>query len=259
MLKELIAKYGKEKINTLTKYPSILTLHKIGEKGRLLNELTTPITSEYKMWGTEKIDGTNSRIIIYKDEHLIGAREFILHHCDDLYYDTSQGIVDGIRDLGLNYKIPMSETLMVIYGEFYGGKVSSNSKWYGTDKIGYRVFDVAFYKDLSILEKSLPEISRWREHETEKGIVYGQDFVPIDNLGQVLMPSFEQVPLVPFELGDMSHETILNNLRKFIPETKVALSDKALKRSEGVVLRNRERTKIVKLRFEDYERTLKIK
>ena len=146
-----------------------------------------------------------------------------------------------------------------IYGEFYGGKVSSNSKWYGTDKIGYRVFDVAFYKDLSILEKSLPEISRWREHETEKGIVYGQDFVPIDNLGQVLMPSFEQVPLVPFELGDMSHETILNNLRKFIPETKVALSDKALKRSEGVVLRNRERTKIVKLRFEDYERTLKIK
>lgn len=259
MLKELIGKYGKEKINTLTKYPSILTLHKIGEKGRLLSELTTPITSEDKMFATEKIDGTNTRIIIYKNEHLIGAREFILHHCDDLYYDTAQGIVDGIRDLGINHKIPMSETLQVIYGEFYGGKVSSNSKWYGQDKIGFRVFDVAFYKDLSILEKTLPEISRWREHETENGIVYGQNFVSSFDLPQVLYPSFERVPEVPFELGDMSHETILNNLKKFIPETNVALSDKALKKSEGVVLRNADRTKIVKLRFEDYERTLKNK
>lgn len=259
MLKELIGKYGKEKINTLTKYPSILTLHKIGEKGRLLSELTTPITSEDKMFATEKIDGTNTRIVIYKDEYLLGSREFIIHHCDDLYYDTSQGIVDGIRDLGINHKIPMSETLIVYYGELYGGKVSANSKWYGTDKIGYRIFDVAIFKDLSILEKSVPEISRWREHETENGIIYGQSFVSNFDQSQVLFPSFEKVPEVPFELGDMSHETILNNLKKFVPETRVALSDSALKKSEGVVLRNADRTKIVKLRFEDYERTLRNK
>lgn len=259
MLKELVKKYGKEKINTLTKYPSILTLHKMGEKGMLLNELTTPITSDDEMFSTEKIDGTNTRIIVYKDEFLIGSREFILHHCDDLYFDPSQGIVEGIRDLGISHKIPMSETFMVIYGEFFGGKVSSNSKWYGQDKIGYRVFDVAFYKDLSVLEGSLPEISHWREHETENGIVYGQDFVSNFDLPQVLFPSFERVPEVPFELGDMSHETVLNNLRKFIPSTNVALSDNALKRAEGVVLRNRNRTKIVKLRFEDYERTLRVK
>lgn len=56
MIKELISKYGKEKINTLTKYPSILTLHRIGEKGRLTEELTTPIQGEV-LYATEKIDG----------------------------------------------------------------------------------------------------------------------------------------------------------------------------------------------------------
>lgn len=226
MIKELIAKYGKEKINTFTKYPSILTLHKIGDRGRLLEELTTPISSTDEMFASEKIDGTNSRIICYGDEYLIGARESILFHNHDLYYDPTQGIVDGIRDLGIN--IPSTGKLFAIYGEFYGGKVSSNSKWYGQDKIGYRVFDVVEYNDLSILEKSLPEISRWREHETDSGIVYGQNFLQRGMYDKL----FELAPQIPFELGDMSHRTILENLKKFLPETNVALSDKASKRAE---------------------------
>ena len=258
MLKELIAKYGKDKINTLTKYPSILTLHKLGDKGRLLNELTTPITSEDVMTYTEKIDGTNTRILCYGNEFLIGSRDFILHHSDDLYYDPAQGIVDGIYKLNIDKIIPKPIGLGVIYGEFYGGKVSSNSKWYGQDKIGFRVFDAVQFEDLSILEKSREEISIWREHETDKGLVYGQNFLEIEKAKSVL-PNFEFVPQIPFELDDMSHQTILDNLRKFIPETKVALSDNALKRSEGIVGRNADRTKIVKLRFEDYERTLKNK
>ena len=68
---------------------------------------------------------------------------------------------------------------------------------------------------------------------------------------------FEFVPLVEFELGDMSHKVVLDNLKKFIPNTNVALSENALKKSEGVVLRNESRYKIVKVRFEDYERTLR--
>jgi hypothetical protein len=68
---------------------------------------------------------------------------------------------------------------------------------------------------------------------------------------------FELVPLVEFDLGDMSHKVVLENLKKFIPTTKVALSENALKKSEGVVLRNESRSKIVKVRFEDYERTLR--
>lgn len=46
MLKKLIEKYGKDKVNTLTKYPSILTLYENGEKEVLLEELTTQVRGE---------------------------------------------------------------------------------------------------------------------------------------------------------------------------------------------------------------------
>jgi hypothetical protein len=253
MIKELIQKFGKEKINTFTKYPSILTLHQLGEKGRLKNDLTTPIQGE-KMYATEKIDGTNARIICFGSEYLFGAREFILHHSDDLYFDNAQGIVDGLKEL--NIKVPQSERFTVIYGEFYGGKTSANSKWYGQDKNGFRVFDIAVYNDLSILDSSQQEISKWRERETENGIVYGQNFLSRSEM-ESQFSEFELVPLVEFELGDMSHKVVLDNLKKFIPITNVALSENALKKSEGVVLRNESRSKIVKVRFEDYERTLR--
>lgn len=257
MLKDLISNYGKEKINSFTKYPSILTLHQLGERGQLKTELTTPIHGE-KMFATEKIDGTNVRIVCYGHEYLIGSREFILTHNDDLYFDPSQGIVEGLRTLGIPDLIPYGKEFTVIYGEFYGGKVSSNSKWYGKDKIGFRVFDVATYNDndLSILEKPQDQISRWREHETETGIVYGQNFLTRKQISEVFW-RFELVPEVAFELGDMSHQTVLDNLRKFIPSTNVALSESASKKAEGVVLRNESRAKIVKLRFEDYERILR--
>ena len=45
-LKQLIEKYGKNKINSLTKYPSILTLHELGGKGKLTDILTTDIKNE---------------------------------------------------------------------------------------------------------------------------------------------------------------------------------------------------------------------
>ncbi len=255
MLKELIVKYGKEKINTFTKYPSILTMHQLGEKGRLKNEFTTPLEGE-KLFATEKIDGTNVRIVCSGHEYLIGSREFILTHNHDLYFDPAQGIVQGLNTLGITDLIPYTKQLTVIYGEFYGGKVSSNSKWYGQDKIGFRVFDIATYDDLSILEKPQDQISNWREHETENGLVYGQKFLTRKQIREMFF-QFELVPEVDFELGDMSHATILNNLRKFIPITNVSLSDTATKKAEGLVLRNESRSKIVKIRFEDYERTLK--
>ena len=253
MLKELIEKYGKEKINTLTKYPSILTLHKLGDKGKLTNELTTPLENE-KLYATEKIDGANVRIVCLGNQYLVGSREFILHHSHDLYFDPALGVVEGLRTLDI--RIPETDKLTVIYGEYYGGKVSSNSKWYGQDKIGFRVFDVVEFTDLSMLELSVSELSRWRERETEQGLVYGQNFLERTEMERKY-PEFEFVPILPFELGDCTHNTILENLRQILPTTKVALSTNATQKAEGLILRNETRSKIVKLRFEDYERTLR--
>jgi RNA ligase len=256
MLKELITKYGKQKINTLTKYPSILTLHRLGEKGKLTEDLTTDFANE-EMFATEKIDGTNVRIICLGDEYLIGSREFILHYKYDLYFDPAVRIVEGLREIEV--KIPNDlPTLTVIYGELFGGKITANSKNYGVDKIGFRAFDVVVFDDLSILDQSVEEIARWRERETEQGIIYGQNFLQKTALEQQLQSfGIEIAPLIPFELGDKSHKTILENLEKSIATTNVALSEAAQMRAEGLILRNADRSKIVKIRFEDYQRTLR--
>lgn len=259
MLKDLVFKYGKQKVNSLTKYPSILTLHKLGDKGRLTDGLTTDIFGE-QMFATEKIDGTNVRIVLYGNEYLIGSREFILHHNHGLYFDPAQGIVDGLFGLGLQVPpvIPDSgDVLTVVYGELYGGKVSSGSKNYGMEGVGFRVFDVAVFHEMhSVLEMDLEDISRWRERETAGGMVYGQNFL---SNAQLLRYGFgyDLVPSVSIELSDFSHRSILDNLRSALPKTLVALSDSAQGRPEGVILRNADRSKIVKVRFEDYERTLR--
>jgi len=256
-LKALIQKYGKEKINTLTKYPSILTLHKFGDRGRLTDEFTTNIKGE-TMYATEKIDGTNVRIVSFGDKFLIGSRKCILHYSDDFYWDESMDIVKSVFDLGV--KCMATEHLTIVYGELYGGKVTANSKNYGKEKHGFRVFDIAVIEDLSVLDKTMAEISSWREHTlnstVDETLAYGQNYLSRSELA-TYKDTYELVPNVEFDLGDMSHQTILDALNQFIPETKVALTESAQKRPEGVVIRNENRTKIVKLRFEDYQRTLK--
>jgi hypothetical protein len=252
-LLNLINDFGKAKINTLTKYPSILTLHKLGERGRLTNDLTTPFDKE-QMYATEKIDGTNVRIICLGNEYLIGSREFILHYSKDVFYDMAQSIVDGIKSLNLD--LPKTDTLTVFYGELYGGKTSAHAKQYGVEKVGFRLFDVARFDDLSILTQNLDTISKWRETETTEGIRYGQPFLDKTEF-EKFSEIFELVPQIPFQLADFTHLSVLNHLENQIPNTTVALTDTAIGRPEGVIFRNFDRSKIVKIRYEDYQRTLR--
>lgn len=254
-LKTLISKFGKAKINTLTKYPSILTLHQLGEKGRLTNDFTTDLTNE-SLFATEKIDGTNVRVICLGDDYLLGSREFLLHHSGDLFFDPAQTIVESLR--ALNFTPPKTNCLTVFYGELFGGKITANSKQYGTDAVGFRVFDVATFEDLNILERDIEDISIWREHNSPNGLVYGQNFLTYEQIKEQF-PELNLVPEIVFELEDMSHQSVLNALRAYIATTNVALTNSALLKPEGVILRNSSRTKIVKVRYEDYERTLKQK
>ena len=92
MLKQLIKQYGAPALNSLTKYPSIPTLHALGEKGRLTETLNVDFSGD-DVYATEKIDGTNARIIMLGDEYIIGSRENLLTHSDDLLFDPAQGIV----------------------------------------------------------------------------------------------------------------------------------------------------------------------
>ena len=80
------------KLNSATKYPSIPTYHSLGERGRLLDQCID--LAEQDLVATEKVDGTNSRIIILPDGmYLIGSREELLHAKGDLIHNPAQGIV----------------------------------------------------------------------------------------------------------------------------------------------------------------------
>lgn len=259
-LKRLLDKHGKPKLNTMTKYPSILTLHQINQKGILIDGITTDITDE-QMYATEKIDGTNVRIICAENEYIVGSRETLLHFKGDTFWGSDLGIVDAMYKLEMPYlltKLPPMYQMFVIYGELYGGNVSSASKNYGKDKLGFRVFDISFYDDFSVLERFTQEqISGWRERESETGITYGQKFFTRKTCEQ-FFPQFQYVPQIPFDLqANYSHENVLTKLNEYLPKTTVSLSENEFMRPEGVVIRNETRSKILKLRFEDYHKYFK--
>ena len=53
------------KLNSMTKYPSILTYHTLGDKGVLRETVQVPFAG--RVLGTEKVDGTNCRLIFCPD------------------------------------------------------------------------------------------------------------------------------------------------------------------------------------------------
>jgi len=85
-------------LNSATKYPSILTYHKLGERGRLTDVLN--IDPQGSLVVTEKVDGTNTRVIFMPDGYfLIGSREHLLYAKGDLIGNPALGIVESIKDL----------------------------------------------------------------------------------------------------------------------------------------------------------------
>jgi hypothetical protein len=269
-------------LNSLTKYPSILTLHALGERGRLTSELTTPALFSRPLTATEKIDGTSARLLVFADgSYLVGSRENLLTVSGDLLFDPAVGIVDGLRRTvfpqlaesnghlpTLAYSVGLAgpAPLTVIFGEFYGGKVTANSKNYAPpEQVGFRVFDVAVFADAPALADQLAadvrDLSAWREAETPAGLRYGQPFLSdaerATYLAQVGLPGVPQLPPFTAPAAEASHEYVLDWLRQYIPHTQAPLPGLPTPgRAEGAILRTTDRSAIVKIRFEDYERTL---
>ncbi|QNE42399.1 hypothetical protein F1C16_22545 (plasmid) [Hymenobacter sp. NBH84] len=156
--------------------------------------------------------------------------------------------------------------LTVLFGEFYGGKVTGNSKYYGPPtQVGFRVFDVAAFSDADALATQLQadirDLSTWRETETPTGLRYGQHFLPetalAAYLAQVGLPAVPPLPTFTASADEATHESVLDWLRQHLPHTQAALPGHTEPgRAEGVILRTADRSAIVKVRFEDYERTL---
>ena len=153
------------KLNSLTKYPSIPTYHTMGPKnGVLLDEF---IRFEEPVLATEKVDGTNARMVFVPGGiFLLGSREEFLYGRGDLIGNPSMGIVEALRPLAERLCDTVRPDAVVVYfGELYGGKITAGSKQYTTtQRVGFRLFDAIVMTDFEAQMEQAPEaISTWRE------------------------------------------------------------------------------------------------
>jgi hypothetical protein len=242
------------KINSATKYPSIPTYHAIGERGLLQPEFI-PIPAG--SLATEKVHGTNARVVLLPEPwqgFLVGSREDLLFYSEDLLHNPAQGIVDGLRPLfPLFGRYASAKAIRTFYFEVYGHKVTDGAKWYtGTQAVGFRLFDVAISEDYeSLLPLSPDKIAAWRDGGGQRFL---DEQTLVGTAEQLKLPTVPRIPIgtVPTDLGET-----LAFLQRTIPETKCRLDANGNGRAEGLVIRTPDRSTIVKLRFEDYERTLK--
>ncbi|MEM8533087.1 MAG: RNA ligase family protein [Chloroflexota bacterium] len=207
---------------------------------------------------TEKVDGTNARIIFLPDGNFIlGSREELLFAKGDLIGNPALGIVDALKDkaeaMGLSI---VEHEIVTFYCEVYGGKVTAASKQYtGERKVGFRLFDIGRIEHYDAILRQGPEqISSWREHG-------GQSFVNEETLvASAKEHGFEQTPRIvqisATQLPTGIEET-LQFLSTAIATSQCVLDGSAGGEPEGLVIRTADRSQIAKLRFQDYRRTLK--
>ena len=252
---------GFAKLNSMTKYPPIPVYHEMVDRGRLTDTRIDIGTGPYSL--TEKVDGTNARIIVMPHGWVIGSREELLCAEGDLVGNPALGIVQTLRVYANNLQTfcAPKEGFTVFYPEVYGGNTTKASRFYTSakDEFGAMVFDVAKFSDeqvqlLSLMKRSV--IAAWREQDRDR-------FDIIDQKGAKGLRS-----LLPAGL-DCVHPLQVNSLPGNIEETYAWMVEKVKDfwmdsvfvndptNMEGFVVRSADGSRVFKLRFQDYRRTMK--
>ncbi|MCX4682340.1 RNA ligase family protein [Streptomyces sp. NBC_01433] len=241
-------------LNSATKYPSIFTYHELAQGGRLI-EKATAFTGDVIL--TEKVDGTNARIIsLPGGDYLLGSREELFYARGDRVWNPRLSIVDALRPLAERITSPDTGAV-VYYLEVYGGQnISRASGEYTSGQtVGHRLFDVATIQP-STMEQPRAAIAAWRDNG-------GQDFLTEDELTTVAKTEgIELTPRLATVAGSelpTGIEEMQAFLDRHMPTTLVALDPDVSGRSEGIVLRTSDRSVIAKARFQNYERTLQVR
>ncbi|MFF1820098.1 RNA ligase family protein [Kribbella sp. NPDC058245] len=246
-----------DNLNSVTKYPSIPTYHSLDPRnGGLLDE-RVPFAGP--VIGTEKVDGTNARIITLPDgSYLLGSREELLYAKGDLIGNPALGIVAELRSVADALPVPAADRIEVRFLEVYGGKVTGASKNYtGEKRVGHRLFDAIHLTDYeALLAQPRATLSDWRESGN-------QPFLSEEELQK--LATADGLDLTPrlFTLDAADLPNTLTETQAFLtthlPHTLSGLDDTATGAPEGIVLRTPTRTTIAKARFADYTRTLRRK
>ena len=256
------------KLNSLTKYPPIPTFHEISNKGML--DGSKPLDFQGKAVAvTEKIDGTNGRIITIparlsvdgRPHWVIGSRENLLTCDQDWMMNPGLGIVDELAGTAWDLMPWQEDVTRVYFFEVYGSTVGANGREYSRKPgtFGHRLFDVIELEDdlfTSVMDMDLEKVSSWRQHG-------GQTFVGWDDfLGISTEEDLERVPIIeptvmPEGIAFDGLQNTLETLKAWFPDGGKAVLDPELQGlPEGVVFKSHDRKITAKLRFQDYRSTI---
>lgn len=249
-------------INSLTKYPSIDTYHAINpHDGVLLEGAVMPF--EDTVWATEKVDGTNARLIFLPDgNYLIGSRTELLYASGDLLHSGSHGIAETLRPYAERIQActmgSPPDCAFVVYGEVYGHKQLPAAKHYSSDgTTAFRYFDLMKVQELSDKVTWDPEkIAGWRQRG-------GQSYFDVEDLHMTwLRHIITPVPRL-FRCDAAELPKTIEETRDFLglcaPKTMAAIGESPAGQAEGIVIRDHSRDRIAKLRFQDYDRALRMR
>ena len=253
-LNSLIKKHGLEKLNSVTKYPSILTYHQLGSKGGLKDELIEEgFPSNVKLYITEKVDGTNGRVVYLNGDYLIGQREMFVYAKGDRIINSD--IVDVMIPYATDLDEP-EDLFTVMYGEVYGYKIQDGSKIYcpeGNSSRGFRIFDLwqmpIVELDEYLSKASIEQIVYDREHNW-------QPWFSADELESFAMfRAFDVTPHrkiidsseMPISAID-TKKWLEDNFQDSYATFDGTSSNQKFGRAEGVVIRTSDRSVIRKLR-----------
>lgn len=254
-----------KKINSLSKYPSILTYHQLGERGRLNDTLTESkgFNESDDVYVYEKVDGENSRIILFKNQlgeidYLIGSREELLYAKGDRVGNPYGNIAEFLKPVAekliSNNLLEEDWAIVVIYQESYGGKTKASKNYSDRKTQNYRVFDV-FSLDKVELDKllELPQekIAEWRDHGKQPFYDETTKKRFIEKLDLKAAPLLTTIKGSDFPVNLDGTFSYLKNFEK--TQVGIELAGK----SEGIIVRTVDRGHIRKIRFEDYERTFR--
>jgi hypothetical protein len=224
----------------------------MGERGRLLPEVQVPLPTEVLV--TEKVDGTNGRIVVVKtdsvepySQFLIGGKEEFLYAQGDLLFTAANGVAETLKPVA--HLFPAGNRGITVYFvEVFGGRLPSSKQYTKIGVVTYRIFDIADI-DFDILLKTVEEIASWRDHG-------GQKFRIEEEL---LKPSLFSLGSLTPRLGKVVLPTSIEETMKAMQAYTESLCNLGggLGKAEGIVVRTPDRSVIAKLRFEDYDRTLR--
>lgn len=244
-------------INSMTKYPSIPTYHTISPKDGTLTEGEVLSFGGRPVIATEKVDGTNARMIFLPDGNwLIGSREELLTASGDVVANPAYGIVDTLRESmnRIAERLSVNDTIGVFYVEVFGCRQLKAWKQYGDGGSDFRLFDAVEYPDFEeILAQPIEKISAWREHG-------GQEFLNENELE--VAAQLNNLKLTPrlFDIDQRDLPREVKPMRDFLEEhcARTNVGTNPAGRSEGLVLRSPGREVIAKVRFTNYDRTLQV-